>query len=402
MKQQREIIAAWVLPICGPPLKNAMIRLRGDKIVEIGSSSQAPQHDQHIVVLPGLVNAHTHLEFSDLEKPLGTPGSSFAQWVTEVIQYRLLQDKLADRQQRKDAAIALGINESFAHGVKLIGEIATRPWISPAYDNDDARVVVQLEQLGFAASQAEERCAEVDAAKSKMSKLLEHVGLSPHAPYSVSPQLVAKLIASAVEANSVVSMHLAESKEELQFLETRSGPFAKLLDRLNLLGPDWQLANIDYCLRELSECSRGLVIHGNYLSERQLDFLASYPNLSVVHCPRTHAYFGHREISIDGMLERGIRIAVGTDSRASNPDLDLLEELRLIRRKFTHISSGEILRMGTLAGAEALGMDRQFGSLEIGKAPGVLGIEFQEPIVDDPEGALLEKPIKRRFWLDQL
>jgi aminodeoxyfutalosine deaminase len=402
MKQQREILAAWVLPICGPPLRNAMIRLRGDKIVEIGNSSQLPELDQRFVVLPGLVNAHSHLEFSDLEMPLGRSGASFAQWVTEVIQFRLLQEKLADRQPRKDAAITLGISESFAHGVKLIGEIATRPWISPVYDNDDVRVVVQLEQLGFAASQAEERFAEVDEARSNLAKLHEKVGLSPHAPYSVSPELLSKMIASASETNSVVSMHLAESKDEMQFLETRLGPFAKLLERLNLLGPEWQLANIDYCLRELSECSRGLVIHGNYLSERQLDFLASYPNLSVVHCPRTHAYFGHREIPLDDMIERGIRVAVGTDSRASNPDLDLLAELRLIRRKFTYISSGEILRMGTLAGAEALGLDQQYGSLELGKTPGILAIEFQEPVDDDPEFALLTKPIKRRFWLDQL
>jgi aminodeoxyfutalosine deaminase len=401
MKQQREILAAWVLPICGPPLKNAMIRLRGNRILEIGSTSQVPQLDQRFVVLPGLVNAHSHLEFSDLEMPLGRPGSSFTQWVTEVIQYRLLQDKLSDRQQRKDAAIGRGINESFEHGVKLIGEIATRPWASPAYDNDDVRLVVQLEQLGFAASQADERFAEVDAARSKMAKVFEEVGLSPHAPYSVSPQLLAKIIVSAIESNSVVSMHLAESKEEMQFLETRSGPFAKLLERLNLLGPEWQLANIDFCLRELSECPRGLVIHANYLSERQLDFLASYPNLSVVYCPRTHDYFGHREISLDLMIERGIRIAVGTDSRASNPDLDLLEELRSIRRKFAHLSSGEILRMGTLAGAEAMGLDRQFGSLELGKAPGVLAVEFHEPIVENPEFAILAKPIKRRFWLDQ-
>lgn len=234
-----------------------------------------------------------------------------------------------------------------------------------------------------------------------MSKLLDQVGLSPHAPYSVSPELLTKMIASAIETRSVVSMHLAESKDEMQFLETRSGPFAKLLERLDLLGPGWQLANIDFCLRELSECSHGLVIHANYLSERQLDFLASYPNLSVVYCPRTHDYFGHREIPLNGIMERGIRVAIGTDSRASNPDLDLLAELRAVRQKFSHLRSSEILRMGTLAGAEALGLERRFGSLEPGKSPGILAVEFSEPIVDDPEAAILEQPIKRRFWLDQ-
>ncbi len=400
MNQQREILAAWALPISGPPVKNAVIRLIGHTILEVGHSTKVSQADQNVVVLPGLVNAHTHLEFSDLATPIGRSRGSFAQWVTEVIQYRLLQDKLADRQQRKDSAIDQGISESFAHGVKLIGEIATRPWNSPAYHNDNVKILVQLEQLGFAANQAEERFAEIEAARTKMTKVLKDVGLSPHAPYSVSPQLLAKMMNSAVETDSVVSMHLAESKDEMQFVETRSGPFAELLQRLNLLGPDWHVANIDFCLRQLCECWRGLVIHANYLSERQMDFLASFKNLSVVYCPRTHDYFGHREFPLTGLIERGIRIAVGTDSRASNPDLDLLEELRTIRRVFKHLSHGEILQLGTSAGAQALGLDDNYGSFEAGKSPGVLAVEFFEPVHEDPESALLTKPIKRRFWLD--
>src|SRR5205823_10181172 len=113
---------------------------------------------------------------------------------------------------------------------------------------------------------------------------------------------------------------------------------------------------LDY-LQTLATAHRALVIHGNYLAADEIQLLAAHRDcMSVVYCPRTHAYFGHEHYPLSQMLAAGVRVAVGTDSRASNPDLRLLAELRYIARHHPAIPRDVILRQGTLAGAEALGI----------------------------------------------
>jgi cytosine/adenosine deaminase-related metal-dependent hydrolase len=120
-------------------------------------------------------------------------------------------------------------------------------------------------------------------------------------------------------------------------------------------------------LEKLSECESSLVVHGNYLNASELDFVAANrERMSIVFCPRTHAYFDHARYPLKEMLERGINVAVGTDSRASNPDLDLGRELAEIRGRHPEVAPETILRMGTTGGAIALGLDQSFGSLAEG------------------------------------
>src|SRR5207248_5598397 len=120
---------------------------------------------------------------------------------------------------------------------------------------------------------------------------------------------------------------------------------------------------LDY-LQALATAHRALVVHGNYLVADEIEFLAAHrERMSLVYCPRTHAYFGHEPYPVSQMLAAGVRVAVGTDSRASNPDLRLLEELRHIARHHPGVSPEAMLRMGTIAGAEALGIAADYGSI---------------------------------------
>src|SRR5205823_8486807 len=124
---------------------------------------------------------------------------------------------------------------------------------------------------------------------------------------------------------------------------------------------------LDY-LQTLATAHRALVIHGNYLAADEIQLLAAHRDcMSVVYCPRTHAYFGHEHYPLEAMLAAGVRVAVGTDSRASNPDLRLFEELREIARRHSAVSPEAVLQMGTLAGAEALGIAHEYGSITPGK-----------------------------------
>jgi cytosine/adenosine deaminase-related metal-dependent hydrolase len=177
-----------------------------------------------------------------------------------------------------------------------------------------------------------------------------------------------------------VAMHLAESREELELLATHQGRMAEVLQSLGAWYPEAIPVGLrprNY-LEWLSTARRALVIHGNYLADDEIEFLASRrERMSVVYCPRTHSYFGHELYPLEKMLTAGARVAIGTDSRASNPDLRLLEELRHIAAHHPTISPEVILRMGTLRGAEALGIGHEYGSLTPGKRAVLATVPFE-------------------------
>jgi cytosine/adenosine deaminase-related metal-dependent hydrolase len=173
----------------------------------------------------------------------------------------------------------------------------------------------------------------------------------------------------ALQSQVPVAMHLAESLEELELLQSGTGPLVDLLQRLQAWDPS-ALASMVRPLRYLqilSAAPRALAIHGNYLDKEERAFLAEHRSrMSLVYCPRTHFYFGHCRYPLADLLRGGVRVALGTDSRASNPDLSVFEEMRFIARRFPEIAPVEILRMGTAAGAEALGQDHELGYLRRG------------------------------------
>jgi cytosine/adenosine deaminase-related metal-dependent hydrolase len=165
-------------------------------------------------------------------------------------------------------------------------------------------------------------------------------------------------------------MHLAESPEELQLLAHGDGPFQQLLDELSMWDPTAIPSGtgvLDYLI-QLVRAPRCLVVHGNYLNVREFEFLAQHHDrMAVVYCPRTHAYFGHGAYPLTEMLAVGVRVALGTDSRASSPDLSLLAEIREVARKHSSIPAEQIVHLGTLAGAQALGVQNFNGSITPGK-----------------------------------
>jgi cytosine/adenosine deaminase-related metal-dependent hydrolase len=201
-------------------------------------------------------------------------------------------------------------------------------------------------------------------------------------------------------------MHVAESTEELQLLRDGTGPFQELLNERSM----WDVEAIprgsrplDY-LRILSIAPRALVIHGNYLDAEEHAFLAAnVDRMSLVYCPRTHAYFKHPTYALPLLLERGVRVALGTDSRASNPDLDLFAEMRHVATSFSHIDPQTVLRMGTLAGAEALGRDAEVGSITPGKFANLVALPLPPHTAQSAEdalGGILAGDQKvRRVWL---
>lgn len=372
--------AAWVIPVDRPPIRDGVVLVKEGSIIAVDPYRSKEHSSRNLIdlgataIIPGLVNAHTHLEFGYLEKPLGRPGIPFTDWIRKIVKSRIESNQ---QPENKAAIIRQGLEESFRFGVWNIADIATTPVAVKQYAENDPSVptnhmtkVVFYEQLGRTEDQYSEKLGQVStflnaAAGSQLLK-----GVSPHAPYSVHPQLLELLCNEAKTHNSPVAMHLAETPAERELLENQTGPFVDLLKDFGV----WQTDSfsptsniIDY-LKVISTAPRSLVIHGNYLSDEEVAFIASVANrMSIVFCPRTHRYFEHARYPLEQLLQARICVAVGTDSRASNPDLNLFQELKLIAELFPEVPKSEILKMGTLNGAAALGIQDTAGSLSIGK-----------------------------------
>ncbi|MDB4777978.1 amidohydrolase family protein [bacterium] len=373
--------AKWILPVARPPIANGVVYCRSGKIEQIGEHIDLPNAQIHdlgdVAIIPGLVNAHTHLEFSDLDQPLGDPSLGFPKWIEAVISHRHTHSSPAD----KPTAIKKGISESLQSGVVAVGEIATTPWTHESYD-ERIHGIVFHEQLGNNPLETHSKTSEIETRVGDLANPNWQAGISPHAPYSTSLNLFQSLVSLAANNNTRVAMHLAETLEEVEFIETGKGPFAEMLEQLGVpFSRSGQIKTEDY-LKQLAAVN-ALIIHGNFLNIDELEMIAGFDNQSIVFCPRTHKYFGHPEYPLRTMLDLGINVAVGTDSRASNPDLNLFAELKQIFATKNDIRPEEILRMGTQSGASALGCETLFGGLAPGQS-GQFCVVSQLPNPDKP------------------
>ena len=367
---------------------------RGADVIDLGD----------VTLLPGLVNAHTHLEFSSLAKPLGKPGNPLPDWIRDVLSQRSRGDEVA-------TSLAAGLSESLSNGVTMVGDIATCEWADYQQDARSPDLTVYHEVIGFSGMRAK----SARAAAVRMVNQLDSItaatapgrnsityGLSPHAPYTVHPELVAELAQLAAQRNLPVAMHLAESTEELQLLDSGDGPFRDLLEQRSM----WDAASIppqshpiDY-LRILAQAPRALIIHGNYLDDRSLEFLASHRDrMTLVYCPRTHHYFRHTPYPLGRALAAGVHIAIGTDSRASSANLSVLDELRAAYRWHPRVSPQQFLEMATVAGAEALGYAKSAGSLRPGLVANLTAIPCDANTSDPYEAVLTSSAAPCATWL---
>lgn len=374
--------ARYVFPVAGPPLAGGVVTIQDGNIVAVGNRDSLPAgvdcHDLgSVALLPALVNAHTHLEFSDLSTPLGRPGLSLPAWIREVIAHRQSDASEAGGP----SAVERGLRESLEGGTGLIGEIAQATWNPDHFEHSPVVSNVFLEFIGLSPDRI--AAAETLAREHlKRRSRREHwaPGLSPHAPYTVHRDLLGNLVELAVAQRATVAMHLAESHEEIELLRSGEGPFRDLLDERGVWQPGaipTAARPLDY-LQVLQRAPRCLVVHGNYLADDEMDYLAAHAErMAVVYCPRTHAYFGHSRYPLVELLRSGVRVAVGTDSRASNPDLSILAELRYIAGVFPELSPDEILRLGTQQGAAALGWPR-LGTLEVGQRANLAAVALAE------------------------
>lgn len=384
-----------------PPIEDGVVTIEGERISEVGTTAGSDELIDlgDTALVPGFVNAHTHLEFSYLRQPLGRPGMSLVDWIRLVIAERRRADFSPNPQR--------GVLESRASGVTTIGDISTSA--QTLYDASHFDATHFHEVIGFSRARAESAMIALTERinfQPTANNLYIRQGFSPHAPYTVSPKLLVALIWIARRFDWPVAMHLAESRDELELLSYGTGTFQALLDERGMWDPNaipHGSRPLDY-LRMLAEAPRALAIHGNYLDEEEIQFLASHRDrMSLVYCPRTHAYFFHPPYPLEQALAAGVRVALGTDSRASNPDLSLLEEMRHVSRTHPRINPQQVLRMGTLDAAEALGRSREVGSIAATKLANLVAIPLPTNATLKPDellqAAFADELLPAAIWI---
>jgi cytosine/adenosine deaminase-related metal-dependent hydrolase len=357
----RVVSADWVLPVEGAPVENGAVAIEDGRIAAVGTISDlgAGDHFGDAAIVPGIVNAHTHLEYA-VYAGFGD-GLSFAPWLATHIERK----SRIDRSQT-EAIARLGAAQCLASGITTVGDGAFTGATAHACSELGLRAIVYLEVFGRdpveAMQQFEEKAAYVASAVSDRVG----IGVSPHAPYTCSTEVYAACLALDVP----VMTHFNESQDELDWLLRGEGPM-KPVEPL-LIDPDGQSG-----IRRLAAAGlldpRIVAAHCVKVDSEEIGLLARH-DVAVVHCPRSNAFLGCGIAPLAELRAAGLRVGVGTDGVSSVPSHDAFDELRAAvsvararSERADALSPSEALELATLGGARALGLEAEVGSLAPGK-----------------------------------
>ncbi|MGE0362036.1 MAG: amidohydrolase family protein [Vicinamibacterales bacterium] len=385
--------AAWVCPVAAPPLADGWVLVEGGRIAAVGRGREAPPAGRvddlgEVALLPGLVNAHTHLELSWL-RGLVPPAADFLTWVGRLMARRARLETADD--ERTMAAMRDALSAARATGTVAIGDVSNA-LVSPAVLREQGvAAVVFHEIVGF--RDADGRTAAAAAAARAAAGSGGDVRVVPaaHAPFSVSAELFTAIRDEVRRLDRPISsVHVGESPEEVMLLRTGQGPWRDRLHALGAWRDGWTppgCGPADY-LCDLGVLEPGvLAVHGVQLTDAELARLAA-AGVTLVTCPRSNAWVGVGAPPIARFLAAGVRLALGTDSLASAPDLNLFGELAALRALVPEVPARRLLAIATQGGADGLQLGERFGALAPGREARLVAVTLP-PGTTDPEEALV-------------
>jgi cytosine/adenosine deaminase-related metal-dependent hydrolase len=382
-----------VVPVSSPVIINGAVAIRDGRILAVGEAftlkSQFPEarvENCQGVLLPGLVNAHIHLELSAYRIPQPTGDQSFCDWIRALLKLRQTGEISAPETVR---AARQMLEQQHRAGTLLLLDIGNTVPASPAIAQaTDMHSTFLLELLGPDARAEEQVLARIGS-------LPDSVLATAHAPYSTTAGIMTVLKKRADRLGHIFSLHVAESVDEVVLLRSGQGCFRGFLEergawdgRFPRPGKDTQ-GVVDY-LAGLGLLDANLLcVHCVQISEEEVRRLAAR-GCKICLCPGSNRFLGVGVAPLERMLDQGLLPAIGTDSMASNKALDLWREMRILREDHPGVSPARILAMATLGGAQALGRARDFGTLSPGKmarllnvrSPALQGAEDAEQLLD--------------------
>ncbi len=389
--------ARHMLPVVAQPVTDAAIAIDEGRITAAGrrkdvlkAVAQPEIRDLgDSVVIPGLVNAHLHLELSWMgEQP--PAADDYVGWIRALVAQRGARDAAAARDCATRA-----IEGMIARGTVAVGDVANEGWTAPLLARSGVSGVIFLEIFGFRAADAESileaaarRLDEIDADPDvRAARDRMRVVLTPHAPHSTSGSLLRALGGRAAATGEPLAIHVAESEAELALLRDGSGPFADFLRERGVWDEGWRapgLSPVDFLDRLGLLGPRTLAVHVVHVTHNDIAKLQGR-GVTVVTCPRSNQTLGVGIAPVPKLLASGIPVAIGTDSLASSPDLDLLSEIAALRECHPTLAPAAALRMATYNGARALGCDRDYGGIDKGRSARLVVVPLDDPAWDPLE-----------------
>jgi 5-methylthioadenosine/S-adenosylhomocysteine deaminase len=383
----RILSADWVLPVEGPPIEKGAVAVENGRIVEVGSTDRlgSTAHYADAAIVPGFVNAHSHLEYA-VYGGFGDGLGDFAEWISLHVQRkaRIGWDEFVDIAR-------LGAAQCLASGVTTVGDCSYSGATAVACAELGLRAIVYLEVFGGDVPRALDRFARIRERVTAAFSDRVRPGVSPHAPYSASLDLYV----ACAELGLPMATHLSESESEVTYLRTGEGSWSGYRDLL--VAPPGTTGT-----RLLA--SNGLLgahvvaAHCVCVDAEEIELLAA-TRTGVAHCPRSNAALGCGIAPLAEFRAAGAHIGIGTDSPASAPSLDFFEELRSVvlsararARRPDVLSATATLELATIGSARALGLEREVGSLAPGKRADIAVVSLAgSPYlpVEDPAAAVV-------------
>lgn len=368
------VTADWVIPVASPPIRHGALLLRGTKIREVGTIGDlvaaCPRDAVHelpgCVVIPGLVNAHTHLSLTALGGLLDE--RELVPWLQRIV----AATRVMSPDDHADSA-ALGAVRCLESGTTCVGDIAYGPEsLSAAADAGVGGVffweVLGMSPSGLAEAMAEREFPTSAAACGKRSRC----GISSHSPYTCGPGLIRATRQVARAAKAPFAIHVAESRDELRLLLTGDGGLESTAARLAYGFRPPRKRPVAY-LDSLEVLDGAVAIHCVQVDGRDARVLAEKASGAVL-CPRSNARLGNGAPPVALLDEAGVVLALGTDSAASNDDLDLFAEARALRAVAPGLTADRTLRIMTTEGARVLGVGALYGTLEPGRSAELVAV----------------------------
>ncbi len=375
----RKLSADYVFPISQPSIKNGVVIVDANgTIVEVCSSDElnpAELETYKGIICPGFINAHCHLELSHLKGKIADK-NGLDVFIKEIETYRNIVP------EEVEEAIVKAENEMISNGIVAVGDISNGNASFAQKTKGRLRYHTFIEVFGFhpdKAANAFNKGTELYKNLKAQQPLANGTSITPHAPYSASEDLLKKLYNFAWANDSLLSIHNQESEEENKFFKNKEGA---ILQRLEDFGIDvswWKptgLTSLRSTLVHFPKHTKIQLVHNTVTTATDIEWAQTYSKfLWWCFCPNTNMYIENMLPNFQLFIDAGVRITIGTDSLASNKVLSVLEEIKTISHHAPSISLETLLTWSTLNGAEFLGFDKELGTIEKGKQPGLNLIE---------------------------
>jgi 5-methylthioadenosine/S-adenosylhomocysteine deaminase len=357
----RTLSADWVVPVEGSPIRDGAVAIEDGLIAAVGPAADlgSDEHFGDAVILPGFVNAHSHLEYT-MYAGFGD-GLSFAPWILIHI-----ERKARIGVSEMEAIARLGAVQCLQSGITTVADCSFSGAAATACADVGLRAIVYLEVFGRSADQLAGRFAENRARIEDSLSERVRLGISPHAPYTCSPELYA----ACLKLGLPLATHLNESADELQWLSEGRGPWEPLAGELP---PPLGESGIRALARHGLLSSRVTAAHCVKVDAEEIALLAEH-DVAVVHCPRSNAFLGCGTAPLASLRAAGVRVGLGTDSPASTPSFDMFDEIRAAilaararEERPDALTAADALELATLGAARALGLADEVGSIVPGK-----------------------------------